>query len=74
MAVGWDAGKSFSVKIVRILIVDSGVSKNEKFNGINWTPLKRNCFVWRLVKNKIPTYDNLLKKGVTLNSSLCPFL
>ena len=31
-------------------------------------PLKVNLFVWRLLLNRLPTYNNLFKRGVIMNT------
>lgn len=36
-------------------------------------PLKLNCFVWRVFKNRILICSNLAKCGVMVESNLCPF-
>nr|KAJ0194552.1 hypothetical protein LSAT_V11C800413410 [Lactuca sativa] len=48
------------------------VSNTLPFHWEGWAPLKVNCFVWRLCLNRIPVADNLLVRGVTLPSYLCP--
>nr|KAJ0189059.1 hypothetical protein LSAT_V11C800425310 [Lactuca sativa] len=39
-----------------------------------WIPVKINCFLWRLFKNKIPTYNNMIKRGVRALSDSCSSL
>ncbi|KAL5186014.1 putative ribonuclease H protein [Glycine soja] len=41
-----------------------------------FVPRNVNIFIWRLSVNRLPTLDNLLSRGVTLQqlgTSLCPF-
>ncbi|KAL4584731.1 hypothetical protein LXL04_009340 [Taraxacum kok-saghyz] len=42
-----------------------------KFKWINWVPLKINCFVWRLSLDRIPLSNNLVKRGISVNSMAC---
>ncbi|GJU72449.1 RNA-directed DNA polymerase, eukaryota, reverse transcriptase zinc-binding domain protein [Tanacetum coccineum] len=35
-------------------------------------PIKVNIFLWRLVLNKLPTRVNLDRKGIDVDSTLCP--
>ncbi|CAJ2631455.1 unnamed protein product [Trifolium pratense] len=34
----------------------------------NYVPLKTSALVWRIWKNKIPTRDNLIKRGILIES------
>ncbi|KAJ9557765.1 hypothetical protein OSB04_012379, partial [Centaurea solstitialis] len=38
----------------------------------NWMPPRVNCFVWRLLLNRIPTRTNLSKRGINTPSISCP--
>ena len=39
---------------------------------VRFVPIKVNILVWRLGLGRLPTLDNLDRKGVDLNSILCP--
>ncbi|XP_076919179.1 uncharacterized protein LOC143579888 [Bidens hawaiensis] len=36
-----------------------------------WVPIKINCFVWRMLQNKIPVAPNLINRGMSLLSTDC---
>ncbi|KAJ9555174.1 hypothetical protein OSB04_009788 [Centaurea solstitialis] len=38
----------------------------------NWLPPRVNCFIWRLLSNRIPTRVNLNKRGINTSSTFCP--
>ncbi|KAL4565096.1 hypothetical protein LXL04_029180 [Taraxacum kok-saghyz] len=62
----------FSVRSLRSVLVDRlRVNINSPFKWIAWVPKKVNCFAWRIMLNRIPTKDNLLKRGVNVGSILC---
>nr|GFA65261.1 RNA-directed DNA polymerase, eukaryota [Tanacetum cinerariifolium] len=49
------------------------------FNGadpakiwVKYIPIKINVFAWRARLDRLPTRSNLVRKGVVLDSSLCP--
>ena len=37
-----------------------------------WIPKKHNVFIWRLVKNRIPTRRNLSNMGIDIPCTVCP--
>ena len=39
---------------------------------LRFVPIKVNSLVWRLSLGRLPTLDNLDRKGVDMNSMLCP--
>ncbi|KVH96764.1 Endonuclease/exonuclease/phosphatase [Cynara cardunculus var. scolymus] len=39
---------------------------------VNWVPTKINILAWRLLHKRLPTKNNLIKRGVVCLSSLCP--
>ncbi|GKB68686.1 RNA-directed DNA polymerase, eukaryota, reverse transcriptase zinc-binding domain protein [Tanacetum coccineum] len=44
-------------------------------NATRWNraiPIKANVFLWRLALNKLPSRVNLEKKGIDVDSLLCP--
>lgn len=45
----------------------------DSFKWVKWIPLKINCFVWRLLQNRILTSANLIGRGISVSSTLCPF-
>lgn len=71
----WNGGgDGFSVKHVRELLLNSNgvISPNSNFKWVNWLPLKVNCLVWKVVLDRIPTFDNLAKRNISISSNLCP--
>ncbi|GJT81493.1 reverse transcriptase domain-containing protein [Tanacetum coccineum] len=68
-----DIAKGFSVASVRQLI-DSclSVGNPQATRWIQAIPIKVNVFLWRLFLNKLPSRVNLDKKGIDLDSLLCP--
>nr|GEY62656.1 RNA-directed DNA polymerase, eukaryota, reverse transcriptase zinc-binding domain protein [Tanacetum cinerariifolium] len=74
-ALVWTLNDSsgFSVASIRCLIdaktlvVDSNATR---WN--HYIPIKVNVFLWRLVLNKLPTRVNLDRKGIDVDSVLCP--
>lgn len=63
----------FTVQNLRNLMATAEeVSNPFPFHWDGWAPLKVNCFVWCLCLNRILVADNLLVRGVTLPSYLCP--
>lgn len=64
---------SFSVQSLRWEISCNRWSTSPlKFSWCPWIPIKVNCFVWRLLLNRIPVAANLLKRGINVTSRLCP--
>ncbi|KAL4585153.1 hypothetical protein LXL04_009768 [Taraxacum kok-saghyz] len=50
----------FSVNSLRKQLVDrEDVTMRSNFFWCSWIPLRVNCFVWRLMLNRIPLIDNL---------------
>ncbi|GJU37412.1 RNA-directed DNA polymerase, eukaryota [Tanacetum coccineum] len=39
---------------------------------VKYIPIKINIFAWRARLDRLPTRSNLLRRGVVLDSSLCP--
>ncbi len=60
----WGAAERFSVKSVYTFLQDGGVSdvRYSKIWGIK-APVKVKVFVWLVLKNRVLTRDNLLKRG-----------
>lgn len=56
-------GNSFSIKVIRLVIDASRGSMVTPFIGVNWIPLKVNCFAWKMLKNRIPTLINIFQEG-----------
>jgi len=38
-----------------------------------WIPIKVNCFIWRLLQNRIPVAVNLVARGLNSILSICSF-
>ncbi|GJR00609.1 7-deoxyloganetic acid glucosyltransferase-like protein [Tanacetum coccineum] len=68
-----DVSRGFSVASVRSLIdsctLDDGSSATRWNNMI---PIKVNIFLWRLSLNELPSRMNLDRKGIEVDSLLCP--
>ena len=74
---GWrwegDPNGEFTVKSLRSIIDNLTYSPSSiVFFWNKWLPSKVNCFVWRLLLNRIPTRSNLCARGIALPSELCP--
>ncbi|GJR73176.1 RNA-directed DNA polymerase, eukaryota [Tanacetum coccineum] len=75
--VGWDlnGGRvgNFCVKDARDLVDEVLLSKeNVATRWIKTIPIKVNVFAWKLHLDRLPTRSNLLKRGIQVQSSLCP--
>lgn len=69
-----DSSGEFSAKSLRTIITDRVEANIDyDFSWISWVSLKVNCFVWRLLKNKIPLMVNLSRRGIHVSSSTCCF-
>ncbi|KAJ9564768.1 hypothetical protein OSB04_000734 [Centaurea solstitialis] len=69
-----DPGKGFSVRKMRGLLADVGRGAAEGCKTV-WSrlvPRKVNVFVWRVRLGRIPTRVLLDKRGIDLDSVLCP--
>ena len=68
-----DGSGEFSVASARnyidskTLVVDHS---STRWNTL--VPIKVNIFTWRLSLNKVPTRDNLDKRGIDIHSLICP--
>ncbi|GJS65283.1 putative RNA-directed DNA polymerase, eukaryota, reverse transcriptase zinc-binding domain protein [Tanacetum coccineum] len=63
----------FTVASVRTLIdANTLVVDSNATRWIRCVPIKVNIFLWRLVVNKLPTRVNLERKGIDVDSTLCP--
>ncbi|GJS34382.1 RNA-directed DNA polymerase, eukaryota [Tanacetum coccineum] len=63
----------FRVKEIRIILDDIFLPSD--FNATRWVkyiPIKVNVFAWRARLDRLPTRCNLIRRGVVLDSSLCP--
>ncbi|PWA80185.1 RNA-directed DNA polymerase, eukaryota, Reverse transcriptase zinc-binding domain protein [Artemisia annua] len=52
-----------------LAIEDSSLS----FRWNSWVPRKINVCAWRVSLNRLPTKDNLMRRGIALSSSVCLF-
>ncbi len=60
----WTTSESFSVKSLYTFLQDSGV-REDRFTRL-WqvrTPLKVKIFEWLLLRSRLPTKENLLRRG-----------
>ncbi|KAI3721405.1 hypothetical protein L2E82_32415 [Cichorium intybus] len=69
-----DASGLFSVSSLRRFMENQLVTDDDswKFSWVNWVPLKVNCFVWRLLQDRLPVAVKLVERGVNLISDICP--
>jgi hypothetical protein len=74
----WDWSRNgYSVKEAYSSIIEGYVAEDSSELADVWNdliPLKVSVLVWRLMQNRIPTKDNLVKRGVlTESQKLCSF-
>ncbi|GJT79241.1 reverse transcriptase domain-containing protein [Tanacetum coccineum] len=63
---------NFSVKEVRNVIDEMSLpSHSESARWVKNIPIKINIFAWRARRDCLPTRNNLIRKGVSLESSSC---
>nr|GEU46509.1 RNA-directed DNA polymerase, eukaryota [Tanacetum cinerariifolium] len=63
----------FRVKDIRSYLDDLFLpSSNEATRWVKYVPIKVNVFAWRARLDRLPTRDNLAKRGVNMVSTLCP--
>ncbi|GKC67027.1 RNA-directed DNA polymerase, eukaryota [Tanacetum coccineum] len=63
----------FRVKDIRSVLDDLFLpSSNEATRWVKYVPIKVNVFAWRARLDRLPTRDNLAKRGAIMDSSLCP--
>ncbi|KAJ9535113.1 LOW QUALITY PROTEIN: hypothetical protein OSB04_un001809 [Centaurea solstitialis] len=74
---GWiwelDQNKTFTVRSLRRLI--DGINLPAAYTETDWNrwvPNKTNILMWRTLHNRLPTRDNLLKRGISLPTLNCP--
>nr|GEX53438.1 RNA-directed DNA polymerase, eukaryota [Tanacetum cinerariifolium] len=64
----------FKVKVIRNFIDDLFLpSSDVATRWVKFIPIKVNVFSWRARRDRLPTRVNLSRRGVMLNSYLCPF-
>lgn len=64
----------FSVQSLRTVVANMDLwMYDSEFIWMLGVSLKVNCFVWRMFKNKIPLWVNLVKRGVLVASTRCSF-
>ncbi|GJY51303.1 RNA-directed DNA polymerase, eukaryota [Tanacetum coccineum] len=71
----WDLNGDgdFCVKDARDLVDEVLLPKeNVATRWIKTIPIKVNVFAWKLHLDRLPTRSNLLKRGIQVQSSLCP--
>ncbi|GKU89286.1 hypothetical protein SLEP1_g3443 [Rubroshorea leprosula] len=67
-----DSKGTYSTKSAYILLKNSNRETDARRFSMLWNkmvPLKVSAFVWKVMQNKIPTGDNLLKRGVDGSNS-----
>nr|GEV78270.1 RNA-directed DNA polymerase, eukaryota [Tanacetum cinerariifolium] len=63
----------FRVKEVRTILDDIFLpSVADATRWVKYIPIKINVFSWRARLDRLPTRSNLVRRGVVLDSSLCP--
>ncbi|GJU93006.1 RNA-directed DNA polymerase, eukaryota [Tanacetum coccineum] len=63
----------FRVKDVRIKLDDILLpSDSNVTRWVKYIPIKINVFAWRVRLDRLPTRSNLIRRGVVLESPLCP--
>ncbi|GKB53147.1 RNA-directed DNA polymerase, eukaryota [Tanacetum coccineum] len=63
----------FSVKSVRNLLDDSLLNSNGSHTRwVKEIPIKINVFAWRVQKDRLPTRLNLSRRGIDIQSMVCP--
>nr|GEV26894.1 RNA-directed DNA polymerase, eukaryota [Tanacetum cinerariifolium] len=63
----------FRVKEVRTILEDIFLpSAADAKRWVKYIPIKINVFAWRARFDRLPTRSNLVRRGVILDSSLCP--
>ncbi|GJX85902.1 RNA-directed DNA polymerase, eukaryota, reverse transcriptase zinc-binding domain protein [Tanacetum coccineum] len=68
-----DGSGGFSVASVRSLVDHHTFDMDQEVTRWNsFIPIKVNVFLWRLKLNKLPSRVNLDRKGIELDSMLCP--
>jgi len=72
-----DSSGKYSMGNAYILLnrVFSSVTQDEVFKAI-WKlkiPSKDSIFAWRLIRDRLPTRNNLRRRGVEINDASCPF-
>lgn len=74
---GWvwelEESKIYSVRSLRTLI--DGIvlpTADTETEWIKWIPGKANIHLWRTLNNRLPTRDNLMSRGIILESDMCP--
>ncbi|KAJ9564278.1 hypothetical protein OSB04_000244 [Centaurea solstitialis] len=75
--LGWvwelEQNGNYTVRSLRRLIDGVNLPAAEKETDWNrWIPNKTNILIWRTLNNRLPTRDNLLKRGIFLQSPDCP--
>ncbi|GJX39412.1 RNA-directed DNA polymerase, eukaryota, reverse transcriptase zinc-binding domain protein [Tanacetum coccineum] len=69
-----DSPMGFSVASVRLLIDSRTLDTNNVATRWNRSiPIKVNVFLWRLKLNKLPSRVNQDRRGIEVDSILCPF-
>ncbi|XP_076905355.1 uncharacterized protein LOC143561096 [Bidens hawaiensis] len=69
---GGEALDSFSVATMKKVLyrVDPPCSKSI-LEWNSWMPMKVNAIVWRAIQNRLPTYDNLIKRKILFGPDIC---
>ncbi|GJR97832.1 RNA-directed DNA polymerase, eukaryota [Tanacetum coccineum] len=66
-STGFTVASTRSLIDANSLVVDSNTTRWNRS-----VPIKINVFLWRLALNKLPTRVNLDRKGIDIDSTLCP--
>ena len=74
---GWvwalESNNLFSVsslrKLIDAILLPEADTETE---WIAWIPSKANILLWRILRNRMATKDNLLNRGIAISSNACP--
>ncbi|XP_021985657.1 uncharacterized protein LOC110881815 [Helianthus annuus] len=73
----WKTGSSreiFTVQLLRAELDHINIIPETKvLNWLHWIPKKVNCFLWRVVLDRIPTKEALMARRISLPSASCIF-
>lgn len=69
-----DPSGAYTVRSAYKWIRNSDLSAKEAFHDVLWScgaSLKIKAFVWKLVQDRIPTSQNLIRRGIRVQNGLC---
>ncbi|GJR86500.1 RNA-directed DNA polymerase, eukaryota [Tanacetum coccineum] len=57
---------------ITYIVIAQCASNSHSLRWIKYIPIKVNIFAWRARQDCLPTRVNLIRRGITIESSLCP--